>query len=243
MTMRTGPKSWVLTILGVLTVTGVAARPARAQFGFGYGFMGGFNYVPQPTDFLNQHSLLNAGRATHGPVSNNVYANSPNSYVNRVRDNGFVSHSGIERFPGSSRPRRGVTPSQALAAAQPVAAPQPAAASPPKPVLPLGTFFDAALKLVWPNEAPVDGDLRSRRDVSDQASLAVLDETRRYQAASLATVTEAREKLLEYGRPALQEIRKSATPRIADTFHLFLLSLYESLAQAAYPPAGPPPAP
>jgi len=58
------------------------------------------------------------------------------------------------------------------------------------------------------------------------------------EAASLSTVTQARQKLLDYGRPALKEIRQSATPRIADTFHLFLLSLYESLAQAANAPGG-----
>ena len=60
-------------------------------------------------------------------------------------------------------------------------------------------------------------------------------------------MTDARAKLLDYGRPALQYIRDNATPRIADTFHLFLLSLYESLAQAATvpkpraTPAAPPP--
>jgi hypothetical protein len=36
------------------------------------------------------------------------------------------------------------------------------------------------------------------------------------------------------------EIRTYTTPRVADTFHLFLLSLYESLAQAANPPKTPP---
>jgi hypothetical protein len=214
-------------------------RPARAQFCFGLG-IGGFNYVPSPTDFVNQHSLLNAGRATRGPVSNNVYSGNPNSYINRVRDNGFVSHSDVRRFPPVTRPRRGgstTRPAEPLAVA--AVAPAPA----PRPVLPLASFFDASFKLVWPAEAPVDGDLQGKRDRSDQSSLAVLDETRRYQAAALPTVTEARERLLDYGRPALQHIRSTATPRIADTFHLFLLSLYESLAQAAYPPEDAPGAP
>ena len=48
-------------------------------------------------------------------------------------------------------------------------------------------------------------------------------------------VTTARERLLDYGRPALREISANATPRIADSFHIFMLSLYESLAQAALP--------
>ena len=49
-------------------------------------------------------------------------------------------------------------------------------------------------------------------------------------------MTFAREKLLVYGQPALQVIRSTTTPRIAENFHNFLLSLYDSLAQAANPP-------
>jgi hypothetical protein len=86
--------------------------------------------------------------------------------------------------------------------------------------------------------------LRAKRDLSDQASLVVLEEIKQHPAASITTVTEARQRLLDYGRPALQAIRAESTPRIADVFHSFLLSLYESLAQAASPPEAPPgPAP
>jgi hypothetical protein len=74
-----------------------------------------------------------------------------------------------------------------------------------------------------------------KRDRSDEASLVVLNETKQQTVASITSITEARERLLEYGRPALQEVRREQTPRIADSFHLFLLSLYESLAQAASP--------
>jgi len=51
----------------------------------------------------------------------------------------------------------------------------------------------------------------------------------------MASVTDARNKLLEYGRPALAYTRAHDTPRISDSFHMFLLSLYESLAQAINP--------
>jgi hypothetical protein len=102
-------------------------------------------------------------------------------------------------------------------------------------VIPLFSFFNASWELVWPAEAPVGGDLKVKRDISDRASLAVLEETRQGGFAKVATVADARQKLLDYGRPALQEIRATATPRVADTFHLFLLSLYESLGQAASP--------
>ena len=48
-------------------------------------------------------------------------------------------------------------------------------------------------------------------------------------------MTTTRQKLLDYGQPALHFMRTHTTPRVAETFHLFLLSLYESLAQAANP--------
>ncbi len=54
--------------------------------------------------------------------------------------------------------------------------------------------------------------------------------------ASVSSAAFARQKLLDYGRPALQEIRSSSTPAISDAFHMFLLSLYDSLAQSAAPP-------
>ena len=50
-------------------------------------------------------------------------------------------------------------------------------------------------------------------------------------------MTDARQKLLDYGRPALQYVRTHETARVADSFHGFLLMLYDSLAQAANPPA------
>jgi hypothetical protein len=225
-------------------VLSLGAGPARAQWGFGPGFIP-FTPAPSPTDFLNQHALTNAARGQQAPASFRPYANNPNSFHNRLRDNGFVpSYDVRRRQPSASRPQ----PARSLGnTVQTRAEPQPSPAAPArKPAPPLVSFFDASLKLVWPSESPVAGDLREKRDVSDQASLTVLEETKRNQAASITTVTEAREKLLDYGRPALQEIRTQATPPIAEMFHQFLLSLYESLAQAASPPEaapGPPPKP
>ena len=90
----------LLAILVATAALELGASQVHAM-GFGYGILGGFNYVPSPGDFLNQHSLLNAGRA-RGPVSNNVYANNPNAFIHRIRDNGFVPHAGIvdRRSPG-----------------------------------------------------------------------------------------------------------------------------------------------
>ena len=189
----------------------------------------GFRTVPSPTDFLNQHALINAQRAS-GPTSNNVYAGNPNSYVNRVRDNGFTPSYNVQR-------RRSSTAAPvSLGASSRAQAPVPPAAAATRNAPTLASYFDEQLRLVWPADAPVSGDLKPKRDASDKASLAVLTEVGKQGRASVAAATDARQKLLDYGRPALQEIRETATPVVADTFHAFMLSLYDSLKQAAAAP-------
>jgi hypothetical protein len=103
--------------------------------------------------------------------------------------------------------------------------------------LPLASFYKADGQIEWPGEAPSADGLKQKRDEFDKASKTALDEVKKTGVASIATVSEARQKLLDYGRPALQYAKAHETPRVADTFHLFLMSLYESLAQATNPVA------
>jgi hypothetical protein len=225
----------LMTFLAGAAVLVLEISSAQAQWGWGWGWggFGGFNYTSSPTNFLNQWSLSNASRAGP-PASQSPYAGNPNAYFNRVRDNGFVPHSDVRRRqPPTARPEP--PPSLGDRPGEPTRPQSSPAAPRPKPVIPLSSFFDASQKLVWPSEAPVTGDLKEKRQLSDKASLAVLEEAKQHGVAPIATVADARQKLLDYGRPALQEVRASATPRVADTFHLFLLSLYESIAQAASP--------
>ena len=85
---------------------GPGSDRAFAQYGFGYGMMGGFNYVPSPTDFINSHALIQAGRGQQPRASFQPYANNPNSFHNRLRDNGFVpSYEVRRRQPAASRPQ------------------------------------------------------------------------------------------------------------------------------------------
>jgi hypothetical protein len=216
---------------------------ARAQ-DMGVGWFMPWNNVPSPTNFINDWALQNAARGGRRPPSNNVYANNPNSYINRVRDNGFVTqYDARGRSPGRRRPASSASNSTSLGQAPPAAA-RPAAEAAPQPAPSraapsLASFFDAAGRLVWPSDAPVAGELQAKRDVSDQAVSAVRREVDAQGWAPIALAAEARQKLLDYGRPALQEIREESSPRIAEAFHGFLMALYDSIAAASIPPAPP----
>jgi hypothetical protein len=250
MMTRNARHRFVFVFPVALVLIGIRATDARAEFdigGFGMGFMP-MRMVPSPGDYINSLSLIQAGRATMGPVSRPVYANNPNSYLSRVRDNGFTPHYSVSsrRSPGMDG-GRGRALNSSKANNDPP--PQPQAAPVPRPVIAIASFFNAARTLVWPNDSPVTGDLKEKRDTSDQACLMVADLVEKFRSAPITTVTEARQKLLTYGQPALSEIRSHSTPRIAESFHLFLLSLYDSLEQAAEPPGpvaasnAPPPPP
>jgi hypothetical protein len=221
----------VFAVVLALAAFGLQPPPAQAQFGFGFGGLGwgwgGFSQVPKPESFLYQKALVDAGRDTHLPARD-VYANNPNSYINHIRDNGFV-----ERYPVGGR--YGYAPQTALPA--PPATPTAFTVTQQMPALPLSSFFNAQNQLVWPADSPTAGDLQGKRSVFDKAGEAVLGEMKKNGVASVATVIDARQKLLDYGRSGLQYVRAHDTPRVADTYHLFLLSLYESLAQAVNPVA------
>jgi hypothetical protein len=226
---RCGP---TLSIFAVAVFLGIGPSPAHGFFG--YGILGGFNYVPSPGDFVNQHALSNAARAGR-PPSNNVYAGNPNAYINNVRDNGFVPSYNVARAGSAANravPR--VSPGELIVTQATALPPAPA-----RPVVPLASFFNRAAELVWPEIAPVEGELKEKRDDSDASSRVVLGEYQAMGRATIGSVTDSRQKLIDYGQPALQLIRTNSTPRAADTFHVFLLSLYESLAQAAKLPEMP----
>src|SRR5262249_45996113 len=165
--------------------------------------------------------------------SHSPYSGSSNAYFNRIRDNGFTSHYDVRRrrAPSYQPERTASLGNRGRAESRPA---QPAAT----PVVPLVSFFDDSLTLVWPQESPVDGEFKEKRDTSDGARLAGLKQPKRYGRAPITRVTEARQKLVDYGRPALQQLRAVATPPIAASFHRSLLSLSDSL-EAATRPAEP----
>jgi hypothetical protein len=221
----------LLTAVLAAAASGFGDGRAEAQWGMGgIGFWGG-NLVPlvqQPSDFMNQVALAQMNHV-RGPIQNNVYGNNPNAYYNHIRDNGFVDRYYPDRrdpayYGYSARPRAQRTTQTS------------ATAAPSRPIVPLTSFFNDKNQLVWPADAPTAGDLKEKREAVDKACLAVLEEVKKLGVASIASVTEARQKLLDYGRPALKYVKAHETARVADSFHTFLLMLYDALAQAANPP-------
>jgi hypothetical protein len=234
------PGKVLLTAFVTVLASGLTAGRAQAQWGFGgmgVGFFGGnlIPYVQQPGNYLNQVAIAQMAHVKGPPGSNpytsgsNPYAGSSNAYFNHVRDNGFVDQYNVyARQPAyyrSAAParNRGTAP-VAMTVAQ------------ARPFVPLTSFFNAKVELVWPADAPTADSLKEKRDAVDRAVKVVLDEVKQNGVASVASVTEARQILLDYGRPALKYVRTHDTARIADSFHGFLLELYDALAQAANPP-------
>ena len=201
--------------------------------GFGWGF-GGFSQVPKPeASCIRRWSTPVAIRTSRHA---DVYANNPNSYINHIRDNGFVERYDVARQRSLLLSLLG----PALAASEHGDNADSHDRGPAAAVVALASFYNAGGQIVWPADAPTAGDLKEKRARLRPGQPRRLEEAKKSGVASIATVTDARQKLLDYGRPGLQYVRTHETPRVADTYHLFLLSLYESLAQAVNPPARPP---
>jgi hypothetical protein len=226
----------LLMAIVALAASALGTGRAQAQWGmgggFGVGFYGGnlFGTVPQPSTFINQVALAQIARgpSSHpmGNGSHMYYAGNPNSYINHLRDNGFVDRYYPDRREPSYYGYSARPPAQRMT-------PTAATGARARPMVPLPSFYNAQNQLIWSGDAPTAGDLREKRDASDKACQTVLQEVKQNGVAAIASVTEARQKLLDYGRPALKYVREHETPRVADAFHIFLLSLYDSLAQAA----------
>jgi hypothetical protein len=191
---------------------------------------------------LNQRSLINASAAANNrpqPLS---------APVNQTRDDSFY-----DKYDLSTREsmieRVARNPSEEMGTADPsgVVRRRPSSSStstvradpsilPPPAEVHLASYFNKDHQLIWPSIAPISGELGKKQTVADLAILAVLNEYDMKGLAQVSTVTDARQKLLDYGRPSLQYVREQSTPAIADSFHVFLLALYNNLGNAATVP-------
>lgn len=219
-----------------LAMVSASGSQARAQWGWGGGFGWGpyFTSPGDPSGLLDARALQMANAAsTNRPVNDPNF--QYNAYYMHVRDTDFFTkydaRTRAEMYNRVARNRIPLPPSNTTTTPQPATA---AAPTPPaQTVVRLANFFDRYNKLVWPADAPKTPELLPKRETADAAALDVLQE---YNARGIATVsltTDARQKLVAYGQPALAYIRANASPAVSDAFHVFMLSLYNELGQAA----------
>jgi hypothetical protein len=225
-----------LVLAAVAAALGLpSGRAARAQWGWGWGGwgMGGQIGNMAIMNNINDRSAAAASAAYAArqtmPGVGRVYGNNPNAYINHTRDASF-----FERFDPSSR-RTMTAQMSRLPATAPARSDgdRTAPAADARAVLPLASFFSTAGALVWPNGAPTEGPLDSQKAAADSGASAVYREVQANGRAPVALVGDARGALIAYGQPALDYLRANTTPAVVDTFHRFLLGLYDSLGKAA----------
>jgi hypothetical protein len=228
-------KSWRLSVACLVGLVGwLDGGRAQAQFG-DYGGFGGFGWglgpqTPASVNFLNDHAIARMGAAA---AARPQPLRAPRAVVRDVEFfNRYDAATRASMAEGIAR-RRGPARAPVTLAQAPSADNNP---PPARPLIPLASFFNTMRQLIWPADAPTEGDLAAKRSTSDEATLEVFNELKGRGFTQLATATDARSKLLDYGRPALQFMRDNSTARVSDAFHVFLLSLYDSIGQAPEPP-------
>ena len=222
-----------LALLLMIIILSASASPSQAQFGYGFGM--GFENPQISTNFVNQWSLQNAAAAAaNRPLNRTAPKHQPPDTGFKQRYDVATREAMVNRAARNPRREMGtVNPAAPRPTTAPVAEPQP------RPVVRLANYFDRDRMLVWPIDAPITAGMGEKRRIADQAILAVLNQYELEGLAHLSSVTEARQKLLDYGRPALDFARNQKTPAIADAFHAFLLSLYTNVGLAATVPRTP----
>jgi hypothetical protein len=224
----------MISVIGLVGWTGCGQ--AQAQWGFDYGFGIGFglgHQTPASVSYLNDHSLARGAAAAASrpqslrapiPVSRDV------DFFNRYDvETRIAMEEGVARRRFAHRAPTTTTRNQTAPGVS--SPPSP----PPRPLIPLASFFDAARRLVWPADAPTRDDFAAKKVASDAKTLELLEELEGKGYARISTAADARNMLLNYGQPALQFLRDTTTPRLSDAFHIFLMSLYDSIGQTTEP--------
>lgn len=233
-------RTWAVLIGSMTLCMHLGANSAQAQWGWGMGGWGmrGGGQISNAMTLRNINNrssqAARAAYATRGrmPGAGQIYRGNPNAFVNQTRNSTFT-----DRFDASTRRSISDQAIRLPANADVAANPDPAASSRPRTILPFASFFSGAGKLVWPSEAPTTGALADQRQAADTALEQVYSEVRQSGHAPVGMVSDARTQLTDYGRPALAYLREHTTAAVVDTFHRFLLGLYDALGNAAIPQA------
>jgi hypothetical protein len=90
--------------------------------------------------------------------------------------------------------------------------------------LPKSQVFSPDGKVLWPSTAPTSGEFGKERAAADAAILATVQEFASTRRATIASVSEAKERLYAYGKPALRDLNRESRAD-AVTLLRFLASL------------------
>jgi hypothetical protein len=206
--------------LWTIVVVLLGQSSATAQFGM--GGMGGFGFFApyvSPTQMVQDRRPItqNVG----GPVSRPVQ--KTNAYWSNLREPLPAGYS----FTPRSDIRRG-SRSIDVASTRRVSNAEPNARTSPNQTF-LG-FFGADQRVVWPKDAPLEGEFSGKRSAVDTALAELRKEVASDKSPSVAVVVNSRNELLAYGRPALAALREGQ-PTQADDFHAWLLGLYNAIGK------------
>ncbi len=170
--MLNSRKSWRLVVGCVAGLFAcIGGGRVQAQWG-GYGGFGfGFGLGPQTpasVNFLNDHAIAR----THAAASARPQPLRAPIPVSRDVDF-FTRYDAATRAEMTNRvARRRVAVPNAAAPAQPVTFADNS--QPSRPAQSLASFFNKMRQLIWPADAPTEGDLAAKRSVSDAKTLELL---------------------------------------------------------------------
>jgi hypothetical protein len=198
---------------------------AQAQFGpFGFGgpFFGPANapYV-SPTMLVQDRRPMtqNVG----GPVT--TAPANPNAYWNYTRDSSqsfaFTPRNDIRRGV------RGIDSASTRRVSTPNSRNEKSGVKPADHFL---GFFGQNGQLVWPADAPLEGELSGKRAAVDSAMAELRTQAQSKTNFKVSSIVQSRNTLLDYGRPSLAILRENQPSR-ADSFHAWMLDLYNTLGQ------------
>jgi len=220
-------------MLAVVTLILLSARPSQAQFGFGFGGFGIYArpYTPPSVNFLYDRANARVGVDTGAPKQ----LKEPDRFAYRKQYIEMQERASFNsRQPTSSQigSRQAALTSLSKPDVQRGAVPRGQTVSRSQ-APPITRFINQQGEVAWPADAPVTGSLAAKREQANKAIQTVVDQYQANNAVSVEAVAKARQDLVVYGKPALATLRQQTSPSVAESFHLFLLALYDSLAQAA----------
>jgi hypothetical protein len=188
--------------------------------GIGYGGMGMSPY--DQAMVKQQYSALNNSNINLQNAQAEVAYQQANFYRQQAENLALANAMKARGLQPKYQTSTGAISTMAAADAAQVAAAAPTANKAPK-------FLAQDGSVAWPDFATKNKD----RDDVDKAVVKVVAEQKAAGHASVAAVTQAKQKLRDYGHPALRLDRVQSKPKLAKDFARFLNALNDYLSDAA----------